>query len=45
MSPDIISKKEKTIMGRNRFTNVVYFATLILMLVALFFELATHRNV
>ena len=36
MSPDIISKKEKTIMGRNRFTNAIYLATLLLMLVALF---------
>ena len=36
MSPDIISMKEKTIMGRNRFTNAIYLATLLLMLVALF---------
>jgi len=36
MSPDIISKKEKTIMGRNRFTNAIYLSTLLLMLVALF---------
>lgn len=36
MSPDIISKKEKIIMGRNRFTNAIYLATLLLMLVALF---------
>jgi len=36
MSPDIISKKEKTIMGRNRLTNAIYLSTLLLMLVALF---------
>lgn len=36
MISEIISSKEQTIMGRNRFTNVIYMTTLVVMLVAIF---------
>ena len=36
MISEIISSKEQTIMGRNRFTNVIYMTTLVVMLAAIF---------
>ena len=34
MTSEIISSKEKIVMGRNRFTNAIYLATLAIMLIA-----------
>ena len=36
MISEIISSKEQTIMGRNRFTTIIYLVTLVIMLVAIF---------